>query len=179
MRRVTGAEPAGIILALDNDRHAIVQRGDNMVGIGGDDREALHPLADGGIFPAFPQTGEAIGLAAGERDSEWLLVFWVQLLPLIKCVRGHQAAATLKRFTEGRGGRYGLGLGIDGGVGDARVLRPVRNQAPTHEDDLAHTWVAIQAYHGLEGLWGYVIAGAPFQRFVIVRTEPRSDLSPG
>ena len=89
--------------------------------------------------------------------------------------------ATSEGLAEGRSGSDRLRLGIDGRVTDLCILRPVRNQAPAHERDLALTGVAVQAHDWLKGLRRNIVADAPLQVVRILSIElgpkPRRNFS--
>jgi hypothetical protein len=51
-------------------------------------------------------------------------------------------------------------LRVYGAVADLRITGPGRHQAPTHQDNLTITGIAVEPDDGLEGLRGYVVGRA-------------------
>src|SRR4029077_9496105 len=49
------AQPASVVTRCEDERHAIVNLGYQLIGIRCDDREGTHPLAGGRVFPALPE----------------------------------------------------------------------------------------------------------------------------
>ena len=88
--------------------------------------------------------GEGIGL----------LLLRTEHLPLIEAGGGDEAAAAaLEGFAPRRLGGDGLGFGIEGGEAFERgkAFGEEGNQAPAHEQQLAHSSVAAIADDGLKG----------------------------
>ncbi len=59
------AEPARVIGGREDHGHAVVDSGDQLVGVSGDDRERPHPLTRCWLSPVLPYAGEAYPSAEG------------------------------------------------------------------------------------------------------------------
>ena len=83
-----------------------------------------------GIGPARPQPGEHHRVVTVGRAQEIRLLALAALVhPFVPAGHRHQAAlAVPPGVAEGRLFRQRLGAGVDGGIGDLRVARPVRQQ---------------------------------------------------
>ena len=52
------AQAAGVVGGCEDQGHAVVNLGDQLIGVRCDDREGAHPLAGGRVAPVFPQTSD-------------------------------------------------------------------------------------------------------------------------
>ena len=123
--------------------------------------------------------GESVWCSPLQRDGKGLFRFRVQLLPFVECVSRHQTAASFDGFSECGSGSDSLRFRVNRGVADLRVFRPVRNQAPAHENDFALPGVAVEANNGLKSLRSDVVARPELGQAGLVRTEPLSKLPSG
>src|SRR5437660_1722047 len=107
------AKPAGIITRRQNDRHAVVDVGDQLIGIRGDDRKGPNPFARSRLFPVLPNAGDAERCAIFHGDRVGLLrPLALDRLPLEEAVHRHDAAALAVGIPKGRQVPDGLALGI-------------------------------------------------------------------
>lgn len=106
-----------------------------------------------------PNASEGADRAVFQAGRAWLPCLSVQLSHF-------RAAAALER--RACGDRFALR--IDRGVADLGVLRPIRNQTPAHERDLAFAGVAVDADHWLDGLRRNVILVGQFE---VVDVRPK------
>jgi hypothetical protein len=107
---------------------------DQRIGLAGYDREGLERCFS--LLPALPETGEGQGRAIALADEVGLLVT-IELPPLVESVCRDKAAAPPEGLAERRRRRQGLRAGVDGTRADLAILRPVWDQAPTQEGELA------------------------------------------
>ena len=145
-------------MRLQNDRHAVVDGLHDFVGSGSEDGESLQRCAFARL-PTLPESGEGIGFAGVEGDGEGLFCLGVNLLPLVKCVGGHQAAARLQCLAEGGLAGGFLGARVKGREVWLGVLGPEGHQPPALQSKLSATANRIKPHHWLNALWSDVIAG--------------------
>src|SRR6516225_1205344 len=93
-------EPDRPGLGFQDHRHAVVKRRAELIRAGRDDREAAYPLARRRA-PVLPQAGQSHQPTVGERDRIGLFS-GCGLLPFVKVVYRHEAAAALERLAERR-----------------------------------------------------------------------------
>ena len=117
--------------------HAIVKWLHQCVGIGSDDGVGLERFTGGFVFPRLPEAGEGEEGTILQGDGVGLFCFRVELLPLVKPVGGDEAASALHGFAKGGACGDGFGFGVDGGVGDLRILRPEGNEAPAEDGEFS------------------------------------------
>src|SRR3954453_7598222 len=98
----------------------------------------------------------AVGLVS---DRERLLILLVQSLPLVKPIRRHQAASLLPCLAKSGTCCNSLGFGIDCAEGCLSVLRPERNQSPSHDGQFPVSCLLAQAHYRLETLRGDIVGG--------------------
>ena len=96
-RRGIGIEPTGEILGVQNHRHAMVNRRQRGVGLGGDDGAAFDRAVR--ARPALPQAGEGERRPVGAGDPIGLLAP-VFAAPFVESVGRDQAAATYRAYLE-------------------------------------------------------------------------------
>ena len=146
VRRV---EPGGVVAAVEDDRHAVVQRAQQVVRIGGQDGEGLDDGRRGrlAVLPPGPETGEGEGEPILAADQVGLLRLGIQLLPLVEAVGDDQAAAAAKAVAVGGLLGGALGAGVDHAVADGRVLGPGRDQAPAQKVQGARRSRRDDAHH--------------------------------
>ncbi len=72
------AQPVSTVAGRENERHAVVDFGHQLVGMRRDDGEREDPFARGRVLPVLPQTAKAKGRAVLHGDGIRLL----GLLPL-------------------------------------------------------------------------------------------------
>jgi Reverse transcriptase (RNA-dependent DNA polymerase) len=83
-----------------------------------------------------------------------------------RCVSRHQTSASFDGFSECGSRSDSLSFRVNRGVADLRILRPVGNQTPAHEDDLALPDVAVEANDWLKSLGSDVVARPELGRIV-------------
>ena len=134
------AQPAGIIARRQDQRHAIVDFGHQLVCVRRDHRECANPLSRSRFFPVLPQPANAERPAVLHGDGIGLLGFLaLDRLPLEEAVDGDDTAPPAIGIPEGRQVAHGLAFSIDRPSPALRVLAPIRDKAPAQglEGDLA------------------------------------------
>ena len=133
--RVSNRQPPFIVLAMKYDRHSIVNRFHEFVGVNGDDCIGLQRLPGDLVLLFIPKASEREEFSVLHGNGVWLLRLLVNLLPLIKPIGRNQTTTTLprftvhgSRFTVRRARRDRFGLGVD------RVT-PSCNPSPRTERD--------------------------------------------
>jgi hypothetical protein len=128
-------------------------------------------------MPVLPQTRERHETAALERDRMGLFP-GRGLLPLVKAVDRHQAAAAFEGLAKS-GLRFDpLGLGVAIGEADLDVLGPVRHQAPAHQVETALPGLGVETHDGQGIGWCDVPARRKIRRRALGRDrEDEFDLA--
>jgi len=152
-----GVEPEIEIGGLQNDRHAVVQAGHQVVGPRGKNGAGLKSLRAVLAFPAIPQPGESQRLAVLPENVVRLL-FFLPFLPFEEAAGRNQAAPVPKGGAKSRGRMGGFGTGIDGLKSDRRLLRPEGDQPPLQQGqgplplDHPHRWHRLRRSDVVTGL---------------------------
>ena len=97
------AQPARVIIRCQYDRHAVMDFGNESVGIGRDDRKGTHPFARRRLLPVLPDTGDSERRAVLHCDSVGLLrLLPFDRFPFEESVHRQDAAASTVSIAEGR-----------------------------------------------------------------------------
>jgi hypothetical protein len=121
-------------MGCEDDRHPIVDRPDQRVGLGREQGRRLDRAAV--PLPPLPQARDAERASAG--DAEQVRVFLAaDHAPFVEGIGRHQAPAQLERRAERRLLLHRLGPCVDELVADGRVVGPRGDQAPAGRDALA------------------------------------------
>ena len=155
--RVAGRKPPRIVAGIQYHRHAIVDGLHDFIGAGGKDGEGFQRRALSGL-PTLPESSKGEGFAGLESDGEGLFRFGANLLPLVKAVGGHQAAALFQGLAEGGLAGGLLGAGVEGCVAQFGVPGPEGHQTPALQGKLPAAATGIEPHHGLNALRGDVVA---------------------
>src|SRR5215472_10342507 len=113
MRVRLGIEPAPIISASEDERHAIVDFSHQLICIGGDDCERSDPLTRSRVLPILPNATNAERIAVSHGDGIWLFRFALYCLPFEEAVNRKDAAALSVGIAECRQRGHGLALRVD------------------------------------------------------------------
>lgn len=137
-------QPPLIMFRPKYHRHPVVDGGDHRIWFGGDDGERLDDLTGGrfGVIkiqfagarrtnPFFPEASHAEDACIFHCKAEGLLAGWSRL-PFVKAIGWNQAALLFERATVARFIADGVGAGVGKLVADFFILRPGRDEAPTH-----------------------------------------------
>jgi hypothetical protein len=125
------AEPAGIVARRENDRHAVMNVGHELVGVGGDDCERPNPFARRRLFPVLPNPGKPERRAVLHGDRVGLLrLLALDRLPFEEPVHRHDAAAHSVGTPERGQIPHALALGVDRLSAALGITAPIRDQAP-------------------------------------------------
>src|SRR4051812_1606880 len=114
-----------------------MDRRDKLVRRPGDDREGPHRPAALRLLPIPPQTRHGERLAVGADNRIGLLLSSRTLLPFVKAIDRHEAAAAAKGIAESRFGGGGFGYRVDAAHADRGIFRPERDQPPTQQIERA------------------------------------------
>ncbi len=139
-----GIEPGLVVVRAQDDGHPVVDGGNERVGLGGDDGEAVDGLAvgrtgvvevefagAGGAESAFPEAGHAEEARIAHGKAEGLFAGGGGL-PLIKAIGGDQASLFFKGAAVADFLGDVIGAGVGEFVADGFVLGPGGNEAPAH-----------------------------------------------
>src|SRR5262249_1431497 len=138
-------KPTGVIGRCKDDRHAVMDVGHQLVGIGGDDSERPNPFARSGLFPVLPNAGDPEWRAVFHCDGVGLLrLLPFDRFPFKETVHRHDAAALAVRIAKRRQIPHSLVLCVDRLAATRRVLTPIRDQTPAKriERDFAGLMIA-------------------------------------
>ena len=96
------AQPADIVSRREDQRHAVVNYADQLVGVGRDDCEGAYPLAGSLVFPVLPQPAEAERAAVFHGNRTRLLgLLPLERLPLEEAIDRYDAAPPRVGVAEG------------------------------------------------------------------------------
>src|SRR5262249_39516976 len=125
------AKPPGIIISRENDRHAVMDIGHQLIGISRNDCKSANQFARNRLFPVLPNPRKSERCAVLHGDRVGLFrPLTLDRLPFEKAIDRHDASASAVRIAEGRQVANGLALGVDWLSAASRVLAPIRDQAP-------------------------------------------------
>src|ERR1700690_284145 len=127
-----GVEPALPYIALENERHAIVDRGDRRARGLGDDRARIDDLAVVSD-PALPDPREREWSTVRTTNEKRLALGPPLALPLEEPVDDHQAAPPANGLAESRRRCDTFGSGQSQFVPDPRIVGPLRHEPPAQE----------------------------------------------
>lgn len=124
-------EPEAVLLRVEDDRLPVVQRMDQTVGRGSQDRATLQGLSIR-VLPVIPDSCKAHDGAVLHPDVGRML-HPALFLPFEESVCGNDAAPVADCGPEGRFLVDRLAAGVDHKTSEGRILCPGRNEPPTHE----------------------------------------------
>jgi hypothetical protein len=145
-------EPGVLVLWQQDDRHAVVNRRHEVVGLRRDDGTGGELVARGviGITPGVVEAGEAEEAAVFPGDAILHLrprTAWLPW-PLEEGARREDAALEVQRTLEGGLARDALRPCVDHLGADAGILRPGRDEPPAHQGQNA---IRLQRHDLLRG----------------------------
>lgn len=103
-----------VISGVRDHRHAVVDLTGKLIGGRRDDNEGLEPFAGGRIFSRVPESSERKRLTRCSEVGIRFLRFSINFQPLVKAVRGNQAAVLPERSFPERLLLDRLRFGVDG-----------------------------------------------------------------
>ena len=121
------------MLAIEDDGHPVVDRRDDIVRLGRDDRTRVDGRSS--QVPAIPQPGEGKGTVVSLCNAVRLLCT-ASLLPLVEPVSEDETAPGLERLAEARFLGDRLGSCVDKLRPPSRIVSPVWDESPADELDL-------------------------------------------
>src|SRR5512146_499676 len=142
-------EPPGVFPPRKDHRHPVVDRDQDGIRVGRQDRARLD-AACARAFPSVPQPGEGEEMPVAHPDVVRLFSALFPL-PLVEAAGGDQAPAPFESVAERRLFTCGFGACVDEAVADRGVFRPGRNEAPAEKGKLASFSRRAGAY-GSDGL---------------------------
>ncbi len=148
----SGIEPGKPVAFVEDDGHAVVYLGDDVVGGGGEDGVGIDEGAVGHATLG-PDAGNDHGLIVFADEAPWLLGLR-GLIPFVEPVGRDKATALTPGLLEGTELVYGFGAGVDEKA-ESTVWPAGGVEAPAHEFD----FIATAAKHGA-GHGGRVIVAA-------------------
>src|SRR5947209_75065 len=95
---------------------------EHLIGLGRQDGAGVDDLS-AGSFPAIPETREAEGALILHTEEEGLL-FTIRSLPLVKTIRGDDAASLIECIAKRRLLLNSLAAGVDEPSAHRLILRP-------------------------------------------------------
>jgi len=124
-----GIKPLVIGCGGENDRHATVNFGHEVIGLCGDDRTGFEWFT-GSRFPLFPQSREGEGALTLQSNPHGLLPVSLDL-PFIEPSGDDEAAALFESRPKGWFLCHSLSLGVDTLIPNLGVFGPRRDQSPS------------------------------------------------
>ena len=118
-----GIEPLIDPIGGEDDRHSIVERGNEFVRGCGDDGARLQNRTIGS-GPTVPQSSQAEWGIVLPREENWLFRFGCDLSPFVEAVRHDEASLPAERISEGRFLGECFAPCVDRAESDLRVFRP-------------------------------------------------------
>ena len=85
-----------VIARIEDRRHPVVDRLDDLIGLSRNDCEGLFPFAAFRVFPQIPYAGHSERLAAGDSDLVFKLLSSVGRAPFKEGIRRDNATALLE-----------------------------------------------------------------------------------
>ena len=139
-------EPLVVGRGSQHDRHAVVNRSQQLVRFRREDRTGLDGRALRRL-PLFPQAGKGERTVTLQADPHRLLCAPLDL-PSVEPRRNHETAPGLEGGTKRGFLRHGFRFGVEALMPDLRVLGPGRDQAPAEHDERPCGRAGIDSYGG-------------------------------